>query len=166
MVRLDMEHGSFTGGAPYAAQRLAFAGVRRHRHPPRKGDVPAYLSEEFFGFFKMVLDAAKEHGMGIRIADDFSMPWSDCFRTLLNQNEKLRARSLVLKESVTRLEGEVFEYAADQSNGAIILAAKVKNLEISLPDVKHLTFSGSAPLLMESSRGRVAGFCPEAGVYS
>ncbi len=120
---------------------------------PGREMFPAYLSEEFFGFFKTVLDAAKEHGMGIRIADDFSMPWSDCFRTMLNQNGKLRARSLVLRESVTRLEGEFFEYAADQSDGAIVLAAKVKNFEISLTDVRHLTLSGSAPLLWKAPAG-------------
>jgi hypothetical protein len=120
---------------------------------PGREMVPAYLSEEFFGFFKAVLDAAKEHGTGIRIADDFSMPWSDCFRTLLNQNEKLRARNLVLKESVIRKEGEVFEQATDHPDTTIIIASKIKNTEISLPDIKHLTFSGNAPLMWKAPAG-------------
>ena len=120
---------------------------------PGREMFPAYLSEEFFGFFKTVLDTAKEHGTGIRIADDFCMPGSDCFRALLNQNEKLRARSLVLKESVVRKDGELFEYTAGHPEGTIILAAKVKNLEISISDVKHLTFSGNAPFLWKAPAG-------------
>ncbi len=115
--------------------------------------VPAFLSEEFFGFFKTVLDAAKEHGIGIRIADDFSMPRSDCFRTLLNQNEKLRARSLVLKESVLKKEGELFEYSDEHTGCTLILAAKIKNLEISLTDVKVLTLSPTAPLAWKAPAG-------------
>ena len=120
---------------------------------PGREMFPAYLSEEFFSFFKTVLDTAKEHGAGIRIADDFAMPWSDCFRAFLNQNEKLRARRLVLRESVIRKDGEVFEYAAGHPDSTIILATKVKNLEISIPDVKHLNISGNAPLLWKAPAG-------------
>ena len=108
---------------------------------PGKEMVPVYLSEEFFGLFKLVLETAKQHSIGIRIADDFSMPWSGFFDTLLEQNDTLRAQNLVLKE--TRLLGakETFKYQTDDPKNTIILAARSKNQQVSLTEVKTLSFS-------------------------
>jgi hypothetical protein len=120
---------------------------------PGREMVPSYLSEEFFALFKIVLERAKANGIGIRIADDFSMPWSGCFDTLLDQNSKLRARHLVLKESPLRQSGETFEYTAGKPKDTIILAVKIKNQQLSLTTVKTLTFSADKPLVWKVPAG-------------
>jgi hypothetical protein len=105
---------------------------------PGKEMVPAYLSEEFFSLFKVALDLAKQHNIGIRIADDFSMPWSGFFTDLLNQNDKLRARILVLQETHVRHAKESFEYKTEHPKDTIIIAASLRNQQVSLTEVKVL----------------------------
>ena len=111
---------------------------------PGREMLPNYMSDEFFSLFKVVLDAAKERGVGIRIADDVSMPWSGWFRSMLDQNEKLRAQNLVLKESSLKHEGEMFEYSCSNLENCIILAAREKNNQVNDTDVKSLSFTGSS----------------------
>jgi hypothetical protein len=120
---------------------------------PGRDMVPAYLSEEFFSLFKIVLETAKAHGVGIRIADDFSMPWSGCFNTLLDQNARLRARHLVLAESSARQAGETFEYTTGKPRDVIVLAAKVKNQLISISEVKALPLTADKPLVWKVPQG-------------
>jgi hypothetical protein len=120
---------------------------------PGREMVPAYLSEEFFALFRIVLEKAKAHGVGIRIADDFSMPWSGCFSSLLDQNPKLRARHLVLTESSPRRSGETFEYRADDPRETIVLAAKVKGSQASLSEVKSIPLSADKPLVWKAPHG-------------
>jgi hypothetical protein len=108
---------------------------------PGKEMVPAYLSEEFFALFKSVLEIAKQHNFGVRIADDFSMPWSGFFTDILNQNDKLRAQNLVLAETHVRHAKESFEYKTDRWKETIVLAASLKNQQVSLTDVKVLQLS-------------------------
>ena len=105
---------------------------------PGKDMVPAYLSEEFFSLFKLALDIAKQHNIGIRIGDDFSLPWSGFFSDLLNQNASLRAQSLVLEETCVRHAKESFEYKTDNPKDTIVLAASLKNNQVSLTEVKNI----------------------------
>lgn len=120
---------------------------------PGREMVPLYLSEEFFGLFRIVLEQAHAHGVGIRIADDFSMPWSGCFSSLLDQNPRLRARHLVLEESSLRRSGETFEYTAENPRDTIVLAARVKNLQVSLSEVKNLPLAADKSLVWKAPRG-------------
>ena len=114
---------------------------------------PAIFPKSFSTFLKIVLEAAKEREVGIRLADDFSMPWSGCFREMLNQNENLRARNLVLKETVLKQEGKTFEYTAANPAETIVLAARVKDRQVNDTDVKQLSFQGNAPLSWKAPGG-------------
>lgn len=120
---------------------------------PGKDMVPAYLSEEFFGLFKLVLETAKQHTIGIRIADDFSMPWSGFFDTMLEQNETLRAQSLVLKETKHVGAKETFKYCTDDPENTIVLAARSKNQQVSLTEVKTLSFSADRSIEWKNLAG-------------
>jgi hypothetical protein len=120
---------------------------------PGREMVPAYLSEEFFALFRIVLEKAKSQGIGIRIADDFSMPWSGCFNGHLEKNPRLRARHLVLEESSLLRSGETFEYAADNPRDTVVLTARVKNQQVSLSEVKALPLPADKPLMWKAARG-------------
>jgi hypothetical protein len=120
---------------------------------PGRDMVPDYLSEEFFALFRIVLEKAKNHGMGIRIADDFSMPWSGCFNEHLDQNPRLRARHLVLAASSLHRAGETFEYSAENPRDTVVLAVRVKNQQISLSEVKNLPLPADKPLVWKAVHG-------------
>jgi hypothetical protein len=120
---------------------------------PGREMVPAFLSEEFFSLFKIVLETAKKHGIGIRIAEDFSMPWNGCFADHLEQNAKLRAQHLVLVESSTRHGGETFECATGKPAETIVLAAKTKNGQVSLSEVKTLPVTTDKRLVWKTLPG-------------
>jgi hypothetical protein len=120
---------------------------------PGKEMVPTYLSEEFFSLFKLVLETAKQHAIGIRIADDFSMPWSGFFDTLLEQNSTLRAQSLVLKESRSLDLKETFSYSSDDPQNTIVLVARSKGTQVSLTEVKELSFSADKSIEWKNQAG-------------
>jgi hypothetical protein len=120
---------------------------------PGREMVPAYLSDEFFALFRIVLEKAQAHGVGIRIADDFSMSWSGCFSTQLDQNPRLRARQLVLAESPLLRSGETFEHATENPRDTIVLAARVKNQQVSLSEVKTIPLAADKPLVWKTPPG-------------
>ncbi len=43
---------------------------------------PAFLSEEFFELLLLVLQTAQKKNIGIRLAEDFSLPWSGSFNCI------------------------------------------------------------------------------------
>lgn len=120
---------------------------------PGRDMAPAYLSEEFFSLFRTVLEKAHDRGVGIRIAEDFSMPWNGCFGALLDQNPRLRAQHLVLAESSLCRSGETFEYRTDRPRDAIVLAARLKNQQVSLSEVKRLPLAADKPLTWKAPPG-------------
>jgi hypothetical protein len=120
---------------------------------PGREMVPQYLSEEFFDLFAIVIETARKHGVGIRIADDFSLPWSGFFSASMNQSEKLRARCLKLAETTVCHEGDNFEYCAENAADTVILAARVKNQLVSLTDVRSLPISSDKPLVWKTPHG-------------
>ena len=120
---------------------------------PGKNMVPTYLSEEFFALFKSALEIARQYNIGVRIADDFSMPWSGCFTSLLNQNKSLRAQCLVLAETKLCISKETFDFSTDDPKSAIVLAAKAKNQQVSLTEVKQLQLFADRPLHWKAPPG-------------
>ena len=92
---------------------------------PARDISPAYLSEEFLNFFEKVLVIAKENGIGVRIADDFSLPWNDFFQSQAEQNASYRAQQLVLECSCIISSKEQFEYNVPDKSKYIILAVKI-----------------------------------------
>ena len=77
---------------------------------PSREMVPTYLSEEFLELFGFVVRSAQKHGIGIRIADDFSLPWSNCFFNDIAQSTKMRAQHLrlVINRMLNEREEVVF----------------------------------------------------------
>lgn len=120
---------------------------------PGKDMVPLYLSEEFFILFKLVLEKAKENGIGIRIGDDLSMPWSGCFTELCNQNPSLRAQSLVLAETCIKREREVFEYVPHNHKKTMVIVARTKGGMLSATEQKILPLSADKPLHWKAPQG-------------
>ena len=112
-----------------------FAGVAIR---PSRDMVPSYLSEEFFNLFEDVLKNAKSHNFKIRIADDFSIPWSGFFQTQAEQNTSFRAQKLELFQSKLFTAKEVFEFTVPDKNIYTVLAAKSNNGQINANNVKNL----------------------------
>lgn len=117
---------------------------------PGKEMTPPYLSEEFFELFRIVLETAKDNNIGIRLADDFSMPWSGCFTTLLNQNHSLRAQGLVLAETRMLETKETLEFPAAEPGKTIVLVARVKNQQVSLSETRVMPLVPGKPVEWKS----------------
>jgi hypothetical protein len=114
---------------------------------PGKDMVPDFLSEEFFVLFKIALDTAKEHGMGIRLGEDLSMPWSGSFAALCNQNKSLRGQSLVLAETCIKRERETFTWPVVDPKKTLVMVARVKNGILSATEIKTLPLATDKPLV-------------------
>jgi hypothetical protein len=113
---------------------------------PGKDMAPVFLSDEFFKLFKLTLDIAKDKGVGVRIADDLSMPWSGSFISLCNQNPSLRGQSLVLAESCIKHEKETFEYVPAEPGKTIIIVGRIKDGTLSDTELKTLPMPADKPL--------------------
>ncbi len=97
---------------------------------------PVYLSEEFLSLFEKVCVIAKENGINIRIADDFSLPWNGFFQSHAEQNSSYRAQKLVLEHTSTVGSKEVFEYSVLDESEYIVLVAKITEGKINPNTVK------------------------------
>ncbi len=114
--------------------------------PSRDMD-PAYLSEEFFTLLTQVLVIAKENGIGVRIADDFSIPWSGFFQSQAEQHSTYRAQKLILEHSTIVAGKETFEYAIPDASKYFVLAVKILDGKINPNTVKILPVSSKSPQL-------------------
>jgi hypothetical protein len=111
---------------------------------PSREMVPAYLSEEFMELFAIVLKNAQKHEIGIRIADDFSLPWSGCFSGDMAQSVKMRAQQLRLIETRPLTERETITLTDKDSNLDIVLAVKSQNGVIDPASVVELCGGSTA----------------------
>lgn len=109
---------------------------------PGREMFPTYLSEEFFDLFKQVLDIAKHNHILVRIADDFSLPWSGFFQSHAEQNTSYRAQKLILNDKVVLNVGDQFDFEMDDVEKYIILAGKLSNGKLNPNSIKLLTSSG------------------------
>lgn len=99
---------------------------------PGRMMTPAFLSDEFCALFRRVLQIAKEKDIGVRLAEDFSLPYSGQMQTLLNQNAAFRAKklSLVCSEVLTTNAG--FEKDIDDPENTLVLVAHQKEGKIDV----------------------------------
>jgi hypothetical protein len=132
---------------------LIAAGVGGVIVKPGKDMAPVFLSDEFFKLFKIALDIAKEQGIGVRIADDLSMPWNGSFVSLCNQNPSLRGQSLVLAESCIKHEKETFEYMPAEPGKTIVMIGRIKDGTLSDTEVKTLPIAADKPLEWKAPPG-------------
>ena len=114
---------------------------------PSRDMVPAFLSKEFFELFQDVLDYAQAGKIEVRLAEDFSMPWSGAFVHATEEDEGFRAQYLSLEFTEVIPEKKTFERIITDPASAIILAAKVQHGKVSLSQVKHLNVTPEKPLL-------------------
>ena len=125
---------------------LIAAGVGGVIVKPGKDMAPVFLSDEFFKLFKIALDIAKEKSIGVRIADDLSMPWSGSFISLCNQNPSLRGQYLLLAESSIKHEKETFEYVPSEPGKTIVMVGRMRNGSLSNTELKTLPMPADKPL--------------------
>ena len=111
---------------------------------PSRDMVPVYLSEEFFELFSMVLRTAGKHGIAIRIADDFSLPWSGCFTAEITHSPRMRAQELRLIENRTLAPLEEVNFTVTSPEKDIYISLKVENGQIDPTSVQELTGSGAS----------------------
>jgi hypothetical protein len=98
---------------------------------PSRDMSPTYLSQEFLHLFRQVLNIAKENGLKVRIADDFSVSYNNFFQTVAEQNKSYRGQKLELEYYKTVFTKEVFEYNVSEKAEYVILAAKISNEKIN-----------------------------------
>lgn len=114
---------------------------------------PHYLSEEFLALFSSVLKIAAKQGIGIRIADDFSLPWGGCFTEELNNSPRMRAQHLRLVETRELTAAEDLHIVETDCEKEIYLSIKASNGQIDPSSVQELTGS--------SSNGEIKWYVPE-----
>lgn len=114
---------------------------------PSRNMVPEYLSEEFIDLFSFILRNARKHGIGIRLADDFSLPWNGCFSDELIQSTRMRAQHLRLVENRTVELGEEIVLAKKEYEKGIILCVNYKNGMIEPSTVRELTGIASSEII-------------------
>ncbi len=100
---------------------------------------PVYLSEEFFSLFEKVCAIAKENGIGVRIADDFSLSWNGFFQSQAEQNSTYRAQRLVLEYTNQVTGKEIFQYTLPNPLDYLILVSKVADGKINPNSVKQIS---------------------------
>jgi hypothetical protein len=132
---------------------LIAAGVGGVIVKPGKDMTPVFLSDEFFKLFKSILDIAKEKGVGVRIGDDLSMPWSGSFTSLCTQNRSLRAQYLVLSESGIKREKEAFTYVPTEPGKTIVMVGRLKEGLLSDTELKTLSIPSDKPLEWKAPAG-------------
>jgi len=102
---------------------------------------PAFLSEEFFDLFREVLLIAQKEKIGIRLAEDFSMPLDGAFESLAQKNRSVRGQYLTLEFSQIIPDKENFEKTIADPINAIVQIAKIESEKVFCSKLKTITFS-------------------------
>ncbi|MBN1578501.1 MAG: hypothetical protein JW913_18205 [Chitinispirillaceae bacterium] len=110
---------------------------------PSRDMVPTYLSEEFIDLFALVLRNAQKQGICVRIADDFSLPWSGCFSNEMAQSMQMRAQHLRLVEN-RLLSGREELFLEYKPQNEIAMTVRYHNGSIDPASVHELTCSGTS----------------------
>ena len=142
---------------------------------PSRDMVPSYLSNEFFDLFKIALKLAQQGNIGVRIAEDFGLPWNNLFEAITNQNKKLRAQRLRLDHAELISGKRIFEKKICNPDDSIIMISKVVNGKIILSQTRKYSvtpekniFSWKAPagdwqlmiFIKEYVSDQICGFVP------
>ena len=118
-----------------------FAGVAVR---PGRDMRPAYLSEEFFVLFDKMLHAAKEAGIGVKIADDLSVDWTGVFHREAETNVALRAQKLILEHNVVVSPKDTFDYPISAPDLYYAMALKIVDGKTDAGTVKHIAIAAKA----------------------
>jgi hypothetical protein len=108
---------------------------------PGRAMAPAYLSDEFFDLFSSLLTFAKSADIGVRIADDFSLPCGGMFNSLTGATSSFRAEMLVVEHKAIIEDKGVFEKHFDDSDFPeryLAFVGKVTNGRLQCASVKNL----------------------------
>ena len=100
--------------------------------------MPSFLSEEFFALFLFALQTAQRAKIGIRFAEDFSLPWNGAFDSIASKNRHLRAQCLVLEHSEIIHAKTVFEKKIADPQNAIVQIGKVENDKVIVSKTKTI----------------------------
>lgn len=103
---------------------------------PSRDMVPSYLSNEFFDLFKTAFKLAQQGNIGIRISEDFSLPWNGLFEAVTNQNKKFRAQRLRMEYSELITAKKVVEIKISNPEDTVIIISKVLNGKIILSQTR------------------------------
>jgi hypothetical protein len=121
---------------------------------PSRDMSPAYLSKEFLDLFECALQVAEKEHIGIRLAEDFSMPWNGIFESITNQDKRLRGRCLHLEHTELLPDRKNFEKQINDPKNTIMLASKLINGKLALAHLKQLSIpSGKDVLAWKSTQG-------------
>ncbi|HUI91200.1 MAG TPA: hypothetical protein VLX68_03030 [Chitinivibrionales bacterium] len=99
---------------------------------------PSFLSEEFFSLFLFALQTAQRAKIGIRLAEDFSLPWNGAFDNIAGKNRHLRAQCLVLEHSEVIHSKTVFERIIADPQNAIVQIGKIENDRVIVSKTKTI----------------------------
>ncbi|MBD3418670.1 MAG: hypothetical protein GF398_00990 [Chitinivibrionales bacterium] len=122
---------------------------------------PDYLSEDFFNMFGLVLEIAKNEGIQVCIADDFSLPASGVFNLPTSRSTELRSQRLVLRRTEQLDAKASFEMPVDDPHKYQIVAVKVVEGKADLDSAKKISTSstrGSATFKATGSDWQVLVF--------
>jgi len=113
---------------------------------PGRDMYPAYMSQEFLDNFGRVLEAARKHKIGVRLADDFSVIWSGCIDDVIGDSKKLRAEYLVFEREVPPAQGDAeTEVTIDPAFEYLAQAVKRINKVVHLGDVRDINVPEGQP---------------------
>jgi hypothetical protein len=115
---------------------------------PSRDMTPGFMSKEFFELFQEVLDIAQNAKIEVRLAEDFSMPWSGAFVVPSAEDVGFRAQYLHLEFTEIITDKKAFERTIANPETAVILAAKVQHGKISLSQIKRITVTADKPQVM------------------
>jgi hypothetical protein len=99
---------------------------------------PAFLSKEFFALFHEVLLLAQKEKIGIRLAEDFSMPGHDAFNGMAEKNADLRGQYLVLEHTEQIPNKANLEKTVEDPADVIIQIASVENDKVLISKLKTI----------------------------
>ena len=115
---------------------------------------PAGMSREFLDNFGVVLEAARSHKVGVRLADDFSLVWDGCLDGMIGNSRRLRAEYLAFERDVAPSSGELdVEVAVNPAFEYIAQALKKVGKTLSTADVRQV----AVPAGKSTFRWKAAG---------
>jgi len=114
---------------------------------PSRDMTPPYMSEEFLNLFQTALEIAQKGNIGIRLSEDFSLPWSGIFESVTNHDKKMRGHCLYLEHTEIISNKKTIERQILDPENAIILIVKLVNGKVICSQTKKLSVSQDKNLL-------------------
>ena len=114
---------------------------------PGRDMAPAFMSKEFLNLFQTVLIISQRANFGVRLAEDFSLPWTGIFETITNHDPRMRGQCLQLEYSEILANKKNFEKPISDPETAIIVMSKMTNGKVVLSQTKRLAASPEKGIL-------------------